>query len=44
MYTRKETFKKGITIKDLKKGDIIYISKILGGYQVIFECSFKKLF
>ena len=38
----KDTFREGITIKDLKPNDTIYISKIVSGYQVFYECSFIK--
>ena len=40
METRKETYKDGITIKDLKIGDTIYLSKNISGYKIIIDCIF----
>ena len=40
MDERKETYKEGVTLKDLKEGETIYISKMESGYKIIFECDF----
>jgi len=40
METRKETYKDGIQITDMKKGDTIYICKTQSGFSITYECSF----
>lgn len=45
MKKLKETYKDGIDITDLKKGDIIYVQKMESGFSINYECkfiSFKK--
>lgn len=37
---RKGTWKKGIKLSDLKKGDPLYISKTINGFMYIYECEF----
>lgn len=40
---RKETFREGMTILDLKQGDTIYIKKLEAGYDYHYECEFEKV-
>lgn len=45
MKKLKETYKDGIAITDLKKGDVIYVQKMESGFSINYECkfiSFKK--
>jgi len=37
---RKQTYREGIRITDLKQGDTIYIRKIQSGFSITYECSF----
>jgi len=34
------TWKKGIKLTDLKKGDLIYVRRMKSGYMVTLECDF----
>lgn len=42
MTERKETWRKGIKITDMKTGDLIYIQKSIGSFSVMLECEFIK--
>lgn len=37
------TYKKGLKLIKFKKGDLIYISKIIRGFQIIFKCKFIEI-
>lgn len=43
MEVRKETFREGIQITDLKPGDIIYIQRIISGFMYNLECEFLEV-
>jgi len=41
-FERQVNFVKGKKIGDMKRGEIIYIQKRIGGFDVSFECKFIK--
>lgn len=40
LYQYKKTLKEVNSIKDLNQGELIYVSKIESGHQVIYECEY----
>jgi hypothetical protein len=42
MEKRKETWREGVKITDLKVGDIIYVHKTKSGFMITLECEFIK--
>lgn len=42
IFERHATFKKGKKLSDFKKGEIIYVQKLIGGFDVSIECKFIK--
>jgi hypothetical protein len=40
--SKKETWKRGLKLTDLKEGDLIYVHRVINNFSRTYECKFLK--